>query len=455
VSGSTPTGTELSANLAYPFTVLAGTSNNVGITLQGIPADVSIVPSSNEDVQGDESGGFDLYGFYKADGTTIYPRQFNVFALDADGNVIVGPGAPAVTLTSSATSTLSNGVPAAGNPNLLTVTPVTYTASAALQMTATATPSTVDGSNSGASPVTRTVAVRIPYVNAPRVYVVDLLDNEVGAVNIADEWGNPVAHTGLFPDLDGASGAAFDPILNRLYVVNQYGSTVTAYDLDGNELTLTGNSDEPFPNLDQPLAITFDQSKQRLIVTNTGSAPTVYDEAGNQLTVSGTWMEKEASPVCLAYGVLADPNNNLVYVTDADQGAPACGAGGAGKVEAYDTNGNAQFSWEAGDGVAGLAQDPVSHWLYVSDDSLSINAYDEQGHLIPGILAQDNSGTAFPNANGAFGLAFSPGNRYLYVANYSGDTVTVYDRQGNQINTSGSLFQANQTNGPVGIVVVP
>jgi hypothetical protein len=110
------------------FTVLAG-QTIVPLTLSGIPASLQVAPGALA-VHGPSPSGFTLYG--------SSPQNFIVAALDPDGNIIVGPGAP--TFTANVVSGTGWGVvsPSSTSPNLLLVTPPgTNNAGATVQVTAT------------------------------------------------------------------------------------------------------------------------------------------------------------------------------------------------------------------------------------------------------------------------------------------------------------------------------
>jgi sugar lactone lactonase YvrE len=76
--------------------------------------------------------------------------NFAVVALDADDNLIVGPGAPALTVTSSSSSLTV--APVAGSPNKFSLTPVTEGGTVNLNVSVT---------NPGGSPVTSSVVVSL------------------------------------------------------------------------------------------------------------------------------------------------------------------------------------------------------------------------------------------------------------------------------------------------------
>lgn len=87
--GLNGTGNALSTAQSIAFTVVAGSSNAIAITLSGIPAQIVVLPDSA--TSSNAGNGFiNLLGFGAS--------KLMVEALDADGNVILGPGAPSFTV---------------------------------------------------------------------------------------------------------------------------------------------------------------------------------------------------------------------------------------------------------------------------------------------------------------------------------------------------------------------
>jgi|GEM_PF-1285720 len=109
-------GTALSQAQSVPFTVTAGAANTIALTLSGVPASI-VVSSAATAIHGSATEGFTIYG------KTV--QKLLVNALDADGNVIVGPGSPTFTasVTNGAGSWLPSASPASTSPNSLTVAP--------------------------------------------------------------------------------------------------------------------------------------------------------------------------------------------------------------------------------------------------------------------------------------------------------------------------------------------
>jgi hypothetical protein len=108
-----PSGNPISGAAEVPFTVSSSQPNNVNLTLFGIPTNIVVIPQNNVQTI--------------AGNLTISPGasgSFIVEALDADNNVIIGPGAPSFTVQtgSSTPSGWSVATPAPTSPNLFSLT---------------------------------------------------------------------------------------------------------------------------------------------------------------------------------------------------------------------------------------------------------------------------------------------------------------------------------------------
>jgi hypothetical protein len=111
VVSSAATGNVLSRGASIPVTVMAGVTNSIPVTMDGVPASISIAPASGSTITGTQAAGF-------AVPYTAQPMLIE--ALDADGNIIVGPGTP--TFTASATATkFAVTQPTTGTPNQITL----------------------------------------------------------------------------------------------------------------------------------------------------------------------------------------------------------------------------------------------------------------------------------------------------------------------------------------------
>lgn len=109
--GPSATGNLLSAGQAIGFTIVGGTANTVNIVLNGIPVSLILAPASSAIVATGGPTSFTLNG--------LVPGELEAEALDADGNIIAGVGAPSfsVSQTGGASFTLTN--PTSTSPNTI------------------------------------------------------------------------------------------------------------------------------------------------------------------------------------------------------------------------------------------------------------------------------------------------------------------------------------------------
>jgi DNA-binding beta-propeller fold protein YncE len=406
-------GNALSAAQSVPFTVVAGQANSVSLTLGGLPSSVAIYSGSA--FLTTTSGGFTL----KIDATAT---AF-VYGLDADGNIILGAGAPTVSLTSNTPAQVSVSGPSSANPNAFTLT--SNAQSASVTLTASATPT----ATSGASALTATAAVAPPggativVLTGRGTTAYDEFGNlksnvdsalPVEAVGItyaagtgtlyATTSGSPLVEastvggvsvplTGSFSGINNGQGTAlaYDQADGWLYIADQGNGTVTAYDLNGNEQTLTA------PMVPYVVSgITYDGANGFLYLTTPSgtSKITAYDGQGNRQTLSGGF-PGFINPTYKPSGIAYDSANGLIYVT----------VPGPGKIFAYDADGNARTLAGTFPGL-GTVTLPIA---YDSDDGL------------------------------------------LYVGNLSAKTVQAFDENGNFVRS----FSSADTAAPTGIAVVP
>ena len=158
------TGNRLSQNTVVQ-NIVAGQANTVSVTLEGVPVGVLISPYPNQSNVVQQTGGYALVG--------TSPANFAVEAFDADNNFIVGPGAPALTVSSSSASLHVAAV--ANSPNEYILTPVTSGATVTLNVSAAGG----DGGNA-TNAVTLTLRAPLPTSLPKTTYV---YENEVGLGN--------------------------------------------------------------------------------------------------------------------------------------------------------------------------------------------------------------------------------------------------------------------------------
>lgn len=143
-------GNPLSENQDVSFRIVAGRSKIIGITLEGIPTAVLLVPDPASSLSGSQNGGFTL--------SKCGTDKVSIYGVDADDNIILGAGAPTPALNSDS-STLSIGYPV-DPPNTFTLTRSTPPPAPAstVHLTATVTPGA-----GGGNPVSTHVAMTFNY----------------------------------------------------------------------------------------------------------------------------------------------------------------------------------------------------------------------------------------------------------------------------------------------------
>ena len=210
-------GNVLSSGQNVPFTVVAGTNNLVPVALSGVPASFTVTPQNNV-TAGSFAHGFTIAG--------MQAQSFIVNALDADGNVIVGVGAPTLTIAMSSGSGWTIGNPTTTLPNTFTIAPATtQNSSATLQITASYGDTTCSLSGAVCS---ATFGVKN---ELPTLFVAACATSGCGTGSDAvlayapPYTGTPTTITN---DVDGPVQLGLDGSQN-LYVANAYGGYVSAY----------------------------------------------------------------------------------------------------------------------------------------------------------------------------------------------------------------------------------
>ena len=143
---------ELSADQSFSFTIANG-NTVVPLVLEGIPKTVAFLPDANSSLSGTQAAGF------IEPKCTASAQSVSVVGVDADGNYILGVGAPKVTLASDDAAQLSVSRGGSTAPNTFTLVPPAAPAYAfgnhVIHLTAKATP----GKKSGAKAVSAVVSV--------------------------------------------------------------------------------------------------------------------------------------------------------------------------------------------------------------------------------------------------------------------------------------------------------
>jgi DNA-binding beta-propeller fold protein YncE len=379
-------GKTLSANTQVVATIVAGAANQLAVTLGGVAASFAVYPPNVPQVTTLEAGGFAIYG-KKA-------LPFSIVPLDADGNAILGPGAPQP-VVSAAPAGMTMQTPAPASPNLWTFTS-TYAATdpsvakqSAIAVSATPVP------NSGGTTLSATIPLAL-YV--PWIYATS--ENGGDSVQVTDELGNPQTISGSFPNLSSVNQIAYDSHNAQIYIANGGTHQITYYDTNGNyKGAWTGS--------DQPGGIAFDPHNNLLYVTyfNTNTV-SVYDETGTQQTTTGGF-----SGTNYPWGVGYDPSNQFIYVSNI-----------VGGVNAYDEQGNTQTTtggFPNASNTYGIVYDPVNAWLFmINQNPGGVLAYDAQGN--------QQSLSGFSGLGSApSSIAYDPHNDWFYVGDCSGSGTPV------------------------------
>jgi hypothetical protein len=121
------TGHLLSQGQSLAVTVVGGQTNDLTLTLDGVPASISIVPAAGSTITGTQGTGFSV---------PSSAQSLLVNALDADGNTIVGPGTPTFTAQVSPSTGYTLTQPTIGAPNEIALAASGSAAAATITVTA-------------------------------------------------------------------------------------------------------------------------------------------------------------------------------------------------------------------------------------------------------------------------------------------------------------------------------
>jgi hypothetical protein len=368
--GTSGSGSALSAAQSVPFTLTAGTANTIAITLGGIPASLAVTPASAGYLRGG-TGGLTLYG--------PAPQKLIVEALDADGNVIAGPGAPTLSVApTTATTALAVASPApAAAANVFTLTASTTGSPAAVTpgsypLTVRAT--AVDqGANPATLPLTTSLAVplhlahSVLYVSTLDSVVVELYDGNTGSPNVTITNGINLPR-GVAVNANGT-----------LYVANSNVQNVTEYPAGSTSPSATITS-----GISSPFGVAVD-ANGTLYVANDNNV-TEYT-AGNTSISATITSGISGVPLGLAVdanGTLYVVNNYHVTEYAAGSTSPSTtisGLNAAGGL-AVDANGNLYVAND----FAVTEYDPRSAQVTATIPSSSLGGHPEYVAVVPGPL---------------------------------------------------------------------
>jgi hypothetical protein len=200
----------LSVNQSFPWTVSKGKTNQLTVTLYGVPVKTTVLPTStNAFVLG---AGVFVAGV-NATGT------FGLYAVDADGNLIVGPGTPSFALSSQPT----NGWAASINGNVLRLT--TGAAYASTKFTSFGVTMSSPACSLAGTQCTLTLAPTV----RPLLALTNPAANAVEILETNRVSGEMPTYAVVTNGVSQPTDAKFDGA-GRLYVANQGAGTITIYD---------------------------------------------------------------------------------------------------------------------------------------------------------------------------------------------------------------------------------
>ena len=218
-------------------------ANTVSLTLDGIPAAIRFAPLTSGYLQGTVSG-LTLWG--------PASQQLSLAVQDAAGNTIVGPGSPAITLSSSSPAvTVSPGRPGVFALQATTTGSPAVVTPGALTLTATATSGASSGSVTASLPIPLTVAHSAVLVSNVSTVVVYLDGNTTPSNTLTTTLSNP---RGVATDASGT-----------LFVANHGNSTISVCPAPYTSCTA------PITDVSSPEGVAFDVSGN-LWVANSGAS---------------------------------------------------------------------------------------------------------------------------------------------------------------------------------------
>jgi len=387
--GLNGSGNALSAAQSVVATIVGGVANHIPIALGGIPVSIQLVGSGAVGV--------------KQEHVVTLPSTTSgtlmAYGLDADGDEILGPGAPTITATTDNGAQIAVTTPQPVAPNAIGLSSLATHAIA--HVTVTATPPV----GTGASGVSRRVTVQDPATAL--VYI-----GSGPAVRIFDQTATEVTPSGTpFAGLASAAGAVgmtYDSANGLIYVAVQgdvaptysIPSYIAAFDKSGNSVPLNagatglniieGIAYDPASGYiyasDDNQALDGSGNLHLLAQTIAPSYAVTYDAADNVILVGQTKYDAGGSivgsfPFPSSGQIQAEAYNaanGLIYV------ATAYPTG----VEVWNTSGVQQsttgsFAVASGAVIAAIGADPSTGNVYLATNTSVTYGFDAQGHPLP------------------------------------------------------------------------
>lgn len=415
--GAVLTGNILSQYLGLTFTVPAGvTSVNVPVTLQGVAASLHVFAPGIPQVAGSELSGFSVFG--------KKPVTFSIVAEDADGNMILGPGAPGISATlNNAEGTF---VQSSSAPNLFTFTssyaPTDPSIPLAASIDAQATPD--PHVTSSVQPVTAHADLA---QYTPWIYVADYS----GHVYVYDEQGKAQTLHGAFGSLQAPAGIGYDQHDNAVFVSDDTGpKSLRVYTTRGKFIKPGTYGGPPPVGYAKGMAYSPGDSLMYVASPAAGSLLLFDASLNSYKTPSGAFSID--TPMSLAY----DPFDERFFVASQF---------GTGLVQAFDGAGNAVGSPIASvDQPSGIAFDTNNDNVYVANQGNgNIGVYDYNLQTV---------GIPFPAFSSPSSILYDPFDGLIYIGDSNMHTIKAFDENGNPQTLSGAFANLDA---PVAMTVVP
>lgn len=393
-------GNQLSAAQSAPIDVVEGQPNTIPLVLGGVPTSVQLLAAGGGVVAAQQ------YVFTLPAGAT---GTVAAYGIDADGNTIIGAGAPAISASSDNVADVSVTQPTAASPNAVGVTSAGATAIA--HVTFTVTP--VAGS--GGATVTRWVTVQPPSMSL--LYIATV------GVRVFDMTATEVTPSGTaFSGSWEATGIAYNPTNGLIYVGVQYPSDyIVAFNKNGVQQTLNNAT----TGLGTVLGLVYDPANGMLYAPDLSTG---FDPSGNPTALGGNFAGG-------SYNSTYDPTHNVILVR-----------GGQ-----FNTNGVSVGSIGIAGNTVGVAYDPVNQFVYAATVyPTDVFVYDTNGN------SQSVAGTFIngsAEAIGGIGTDPLTGNVFL-ATNY--DNTYGFDQNGNALPAPWhTINNAGSPSGAAGIALIP
>lgn len=441
-------GNALSVNSA-PFTVVANQANLVNITLAGVPANLLVEPATTDlQMAGSGVSGFEFTG--------ETPHTIVVLPQDADGNLILGPGAPtiAATLTGvSAGSGLAVAPATGGNPNAFTITSTGF-GGATLALVATPAAASAGSALNASVVLDATVDSTVIAGNGSPGYADGT--GSAARFGLPSEVAVDTANNDLY--VSDMASCAIRQVTAAGVVTSPYGMAPPA--ISCGTINGTGNAAQ----FDQPTAVAYDPANGNLYV---------FDGAGScalrQITSSGV-VSTLAGGTCgfadgtgasakfsiYVPGLVYDSADSLLYVADKSNCAIRQ-VTLAGVVTTVVGNPPPTVSCGYVNGMGttalisdplGIAYDPTNQSLYVSNlSTVRQIALPGPGFLVSTLAgpAPPNTQTGFIDGSGAAarfhninGIVYDTSDGNLYVTDGSNDAIRQVTLAGNVTTLAGA-----------------